>query len=97
MAHLLGYQLYWIGKNAYPEQCMHQTRILYDTWETALQAGEELANKEANEYCMILNKVDDLSLSDCHLFKHTALYILVDERDPHEKFGAVYVCPVYKS
>ncbi len=75
---------------------MYQTRILYDTWAFAVKAGEEMANKEANEYCTILNKVDDMSFADCLSFKNTKLFILVDEREPNDEFGSVWITPVYK-
>jgi hypothetical protein len=93
---LLGFQLFWIRNEQTKEQLMYQTRILYDTWEDATKAAEAMANSEANEYCTILNKVDDMSFADCLSFKNTKLFILVDEREPNDQYGAVWITPVYK-
>lgn len=93
---ILGFHIYWLARDETKEQIMYQTRILYDTWEDALKAGEAVATKEANEYCTILNKIDDMSFADCLSFKNTKLFILVDKREPNDQFGAVWATPVFK-
>jgi hypothetical protein len=95
---LLGFQLFWVRREETKEQLLYQTRILYDTWDAATNAAKEMAYKEAedNEYCQVLNKVDDLSFSDCLHFKNTKLFLLVDDRDPHEEYGSVWVTPVFR-
>jgi hypothetical protein len=92
---IIGFQLFWRDAKSTPESLLYQTHILYDTWEAALTAAKEMAAQKANEYCEILNKVDNISFSDCLQFKNTNLYILVDAREPNEQFGSVQVCPVF--
>jgi hypothetical protein len=95
---LLGFQLFWIRREETKEQIMYQTRFLYDTWDGATKAAEEMAYKEADadEYYVVLNKIDDLSFSDCLSFKNTKLFILVDEREPGQEYGSVWVTPVFQ-
>lgn len=79
---LLGYQL-------------HPDTVLYESWTSALEAAEAMAEEKRNEYIRILNKVDEMSFHDCHHFKSTTLYILVDIRKPHEPCETICVSPVY--
>jgi hypothetical protein len=93
---LLGYQLHWIHRESNGEDLVYQPHILYKTWEEVLDAAATLAIvSKTNEYIQVLNKVDEYSMSDCLSFKNTILYILVDECRPYERYGAVWVCPVY--
>jgi hypothetical protein len=97
---ILGYQLHWIHQDSKCEDLAYQPHVLYESWETMLEAAAAIAASEAEkggEYIQVLNKIDDLSFSDCHHFKNTTLYILVDERKPYEKYGAVWVCPVFQA
>ncbi len=94
---LLGYQLYWIPHVSTCETLLYQPHILYKRWEDVLEAAAYMAaDKAETSYIQVLNKVDDVTQADCHQFKNAMLYILVDVREPHEKYGAIWVCPVHE-
>lgn len=95
---ILGYQLHWIRHDSKCEDLAYQPHILHETWEDMLEAAGIMATAEAAKgdgYIQVLNKRDDMSFSDCYHFKNTTLYILVDEREPHRKHGAIWVCPMF--
>lgn len=94
---LIGFQIYWVDSATTSSTLLHQTQILYDTWDATVLAAKTLAAVKANEYCDILNKVDDMSFNDCLHFKNTKLFILVDEREDHQEFGSVWACPVFQN
>ena len=92
---MIGYSVLFINKDTSIKDALLEKRVVYNTWETALDQAISRATKEKNRYddLYIISLVSSNSKNTCEI--NGAAQVFTVQMKGYGKICSLYIVPVY--
>ncbi len=92
---IIGYSILYVNENTTVKDALWSKRVVYSTWESALNQSMSIANLEKNQYdnTYIISLVSSKSKSNCESNGNTQVFTV--QTKGFGEIGGVHIVPVY--
>ena len=92
---IIGYSVLYVNDDITVKDALWSKRIVYNTWETALNQSMSRAEHEKNQYddSYIISLVSSKSKTTCESYGSTQTYTI--QMKGYGEIGSVHIVPVY--
>jgi hypothetical protein len=93
---IIGYSILYVNEDTTVKDALWSKRVVYSTWESALNQSMSIANLEKNRYddnTYIISLISSKSKSNCESNGNTQAFTV--QTKSFGEIGSVHIVPVY--